>query len=264
MFIRSPLTVLHCSLEIITKIPREYHCSYTIKWATVSVPVESLDFFLLVHPSSFRKRLKSPLKIYAFLLPWQSLHQLFPSFLYIQLLVFTIFLSKTFNYVGHGVIKSCMHWSNPTGIFFFYYFILLFFLQEYVVITYWLLVYCKLGRFILIEGLTFSFPNLAPLFTPSFEIPRLKQVHFLRQHFIVFIGPHHRLFSTTNTNILLWDKTGIFHIFTSYFNVIYCGKLEGHVWVKRSIVDSWKIHNFHVTLLFRDIWDHCWVHKEIF
>ena len=153
-----------------------------------------------------------------------------------------------------------------TGLFFFSYFLLLFFLQEDVVITYWILFYCKLGRFILIEGVTYSFPNLAPLFTPLFEIPRFKQVHFLHQHFIVFIGPHHRLFSTTNfnANILLWDNTEIFHIFTSHFNVIYCGKLEGHVWVKRPILDSWMIHNFHVILLFRDIWHHCWVHKEIF
>ena len=39
-----------------------------------------------------------------------------------------------------------------------------------------------------------------PLLTPSLEIPRFKQEHFLHQHFIVFIGPHHRLLSTANTN----------------------------------------------------------------
>ena len=28
--------------------------AFSLKWATISVPVERLDFFLLVHPSSFR------------------------------------------------------------------------------------------------------------------------------------------------------------------------------------------------------------------
>ena len=140
------------------------------------MPVERLDFFLLVHPSSFHKRQKSPLKIYAFLEPLQ----LFPSFLHIQLLVFSIFLSKTFQ-----LCRPCSHQIMYALEQSHWHFLLLFFLKEYLLITNWLLVYCKLGRFILIDGFTsYSFPNLAPLFSP----------------FLKFQGSN-RYISCTNTSL---------------------------------------------------------------
>ena len=43
IFLRSPLTLLHWSLEIITKISREYHCSYTV-WCFYSL----LKFNILI------------------------------------------------------------------------------------------------------------------------------------------------------------------------------------------------------------------------